>query len=417
MTTFIERFDACEGEPRLAVKDLIDVVGTITTAGSRLVAETAEPAIEDAACLAGARSAGAAIVGKTNLVELAFGTSGINPWYGTPLNPLDPTLVPGGSSSGSAVAVATGQAEVAFGTDTGGSIRIPSACCGTAGLKTTFGRVSTDGVRPLAPSLDTVGPMAASVAGLVVGMGWLEPGFTVAPRPALRLGRLRLGRLRLGSGALRRPRLGQQGPGPVDPVIEEAIDAVLGAGGFEVREVELPGWGQAWRAGIALLEAEAAQANHALLDHLHRLDPAVAKRLRRGAGMSVADLSEARVHQRRWRADLEGQLAGVELFVLPTLIGFPPSLERAESFDFTVATGPVNLAGLPALSQPVPTALAGRAVGADTARRAVPASLQLIGPAGGEELLLATGLAIESLVATGMLRYPTIPRSGRLRPG
>ncbi|MHB8506893.1 MAG: amidase family protein, partial [Acidimicrobiales bacterium] len=119
---------------RVAVKDLIDVRGTPTTAGSPAVAARARPAAADAACLAGMRAAGVCIVGKTNLHELAAGATGVNRWDGTPENPVDPRLVPGGSSSGSAVAVAADRADVAIGTDTGGSVRIPSACCGTVGL-------------------------------------------------------------------------------------------------------------------------------------------------------------------------------------------------------------------------------------------------------------------------------------------
>jgi len=140
MSTFIARFETSGPGVRLAVKDLIDMEGVPTTAGCRAVANEAVPATRDAACLAGARAAGARIVGRTNLHELALGVTGVNPWYGTPVNPLDPRLVPGGSSSGSAVAVATLEADVAYGSDTGGSVRIPSACCGTAGLKTTWCR-------------------------------------------------------------------------------------------------------------------------------------------------------------------------------------------------------------------------------------------------------------------------------------
>ncbi len=132
----------------------------------------------------GARAANASIVGKVNLYELAFGASGVNEHYGTPVNPLDPALVPGGSSSGSAVAVAADEADVAYGSDTGGSIRIPAAFCGVTGLKTTHGRISLDGVWPLAPSLDTVGPMARDVAGVAAGMALLEPGFALDPAPA-----------------------------------------------------------------------------------------------------------------------------------------------------------------------------------------------------------------------------------------
>ena len=112
MTTFITTYETTGSGPRLAVKDLIDMAGEVTTAGCRAVAETAQPATEDAACLAGALAADARIVGRTNLHELALGVTGINRWYGTPVNPLDPRLVPGGSSSGSAVAVANDDADV-----------------------------------------------------------------------------------------------------------------------------------------------------------------------------------------------------------------------------------------------------------------------------------------------------------------
>src|SRR6476469_9413736 len=135
MSTFITRLDEGGAGPRLAVKDIIDVAGVPTTAGSRAVARTAEPALDDAACLAGARAADARIVGKANLHELAMLPIGTNPWFGIPVNPLDPALIPGGSSSGSAVAVATGEADIALGTDTGGSVRVPAAGCGIAGLK------------------------------------------------------------------------------------------------------------------------------------------------------------------------------------------------------------------------------------------------------------------------------------------
>ena len=131
VSTFISRPPAGSG-PRIAVKDVIDIAGVPTTAGCKALADTAAPAARDAACMAGARAAGAAIVGKANLHELAFGASGVNQWFGTPVNPLDPALLPGGSSSGSAVAVAEGSADIGYGTDTGGSVRIPAAFCGLA---------------------------------------------------------------------------------------------------------------------------------------------------------------------------------------------------------------------------------------------------------------------------------------------
>src|ERR1700678_3709977 len=127
--------------PRLAVKDCIDVAGVPTTAGCPVVAEMAERADVDAPVVASAREGGARIVGKTGLTELCWSASGINHWAGTPVNPRDPRRLPGGSSSGSAVAVATGEADVAFGTDSGGSVRVPAACCGVVGLKTRYGRI------------------------------------------------------------------------------------------------------------------------------------------------------------------------------------------------------------------------------------------------------------------------------------
>ena len=128
--------------------------------------------------------------------------------------------MPGGSSSGSAVAVAAGEADIAYGTDTGGSIRIPAACCGIAGLKTTWGRISLEDVRPLAPALDTVGPMARDVSGLVTGMALLEPGFTIAAEAPRTVGGLAI---------------------DADPRIDAAIDGALRTAEFDVQPVQHPG--------------------------------------------------------------------------------------------------------------------------------------------------------------------------------
>ena len=181
------------------------------------------PAERDAACLAGLRAAmdagQARFVGKTNLHELAYGITGINAAFGTPVNPLDPLRMPGGSSSGSGTAVAAGEADIAYGTDTGGSIRIPAACCGITGLKTTWGRIPLDGVRPLAPGLDTVGPMARDVAGVAAGMALLEPGFTVAGTAPRTVGVLAL---------------------DADPRITAAIDDALRTAEFDVVPVTIP---------------------------------------------------------------------------------------------------------------------------------------------------------------------------------
>ena len=222
--TWILRMDEPGTGPRVAIKDLIDVVGTPTTAACR-GARRQRRARRAGRRLPGAalRAADVAIVGKANLHELACGGTGMNPHFGTPVNPFDPACIPGGSSSGSAVALADGEVDIALGSDTAGSIRNPSACCGTAGLKTTWGRIPLEGVWPLAPSLDTVGPMARDVAGVIAGMALLEPGFARRPmrhrddrpraparrRPAHRRGRRRgAGRQRARGRRRRAPRAG-----------------------------------------------------------------------------------------------------------------------------------------------------------------------------------------------------------------
>ena len=368
MTTFITRYDTSGDGVRLAVKDLIDMEGEITTAGCRAVAERAAPADRDAACLAGARAVGARIVGRTNLHELALGVTGVNPWYGTPVNPLGADLVPGGSSSGSAVAVANDDAEVALGSDTGGSVRIPAACCGVAGLKTTWGRISLQGVWPLSPSFDTVGPMARDVSGLLVGMQLLEPGFSVAPAGDVTVARLRV---------------------PADPLIDDAVDAALRRTGWSCADVTLADWDQATRDAGLLLVLEAWTSDRSLVEqHPEGIGDEVRERLRLGDAVDEAAVAAARDGQRTWIATLEDLFSRVDLLVTPTLTIFPPKIEDGGALLMARCTLPVNLAGVPALALPVPTS------------GPLPASIQLIGPPRSEERLLAAGRRLEETIAS-----------------
>lgn len=371
MATWITRLDPPGPGLRLAVKDAIDVEGVPTTVGSAAVAATALPAPADAGCVRRARAAGAVVVGKANLHELCFGTTGINPWFGTPINPLAPDRLPGGSSSGSAVAVAAHEADVGFGTDTGGSVRIPAACCGVVGLKTTWGRVPLDGVWPLAPTLDTLGPLARDVAGVVEAMRLLEVGFTPAATASPLVGRLRIP--------------------DVDPALDTAIDAVVGAAEVEVVEVELTGWGGSDGSFMTLLLAEAFAVDGYLLDQ----DPGglsghMIASLRAGARVSPAEVATARETRRRWRNEVHEVLARVPVIALATLSGPPPTLKEPDRYSLTRCTRPLNLAGVPALALPVPVP-----------GWPVPGSLQLFGAAGAEELLCATGSRLESAAATG----------------
>jgi aspartyl-tRNA(Asn)/glutamyl-tRNA(Gln) amidotransferase subunit A len=165
----------------LLVKDLIDTAGVRTTYGSRIHAEHVPTRTATAAQRL--LDAGAVLVGKANLTEFAWGVLGQNPWYGTVHNPIHPGRTTGGSSSGNAAALAAGLCELALGSDTGCSIRLPSACCDTVGLKTRWGTLPMDGIFPLCPTLDTVGPMARSVED--VALMWSALSRRAAPEPRL----------------------------------------------------------------------------------------------------------------------------------------------------------------------------------------------------------------------------------------
>ncbi len=373
--TWIVRLEAPGDGPRLAVKDCIDIEGLPTTVGCQVIAEQAKPAARDAAVVAAARRAGARIVGKTNLAELCWSARGTNPWSGTPVNPLDPRRLPGGSSSGSAVAVATGEADVALGTDTGGSVRIPAACCGIVGLKTTWGRVPVDGVYPLARSLDTVGPLGADVSAVELGMRLIEPGFA-AGSCELAAGRLRAlaaGRLRAGAD--------------IDPAVDAAVDAALAAAGVLTTDVTGLDLGAAVRAADVLIDAEGYQANAYLIPQLDRLSPQMRRNMTEAAAVTDDQVTAANRTRQAVREWFSRTLARHPVLALPTLVG-PPPLVGERGIPLTVLTMPANLAGLPALSLPVPGGPAG-----------LPASLQLIGPPGAEEQLIALGRIIEAAIA------------------
>jgi amidase len=353
---------------RLAVKDCIDVVGLPTTVGSQLVAELAVPASADAAVVAAARRAGASIVGKTNLTELCWSAAGMNDWSGTPVNPLDPLRVPGGSSSGSAVAVAVGEADVALGTDTGGSVRIPAACCGVVGLKTTWGRIPLDGVYPLAPSLDTVGPLGATVAAVELGMRLIDPGFVG----------LGGGFAELAVGRMRHD-------GLVDPATDAAVDRALAAAGVTVTDLPAIDPKAVDAVADVLIDAEGYRANLALLPYIDRLSEFVQRCLAAGAAFTDEEIAGAYRGQESVAAWFAERFAHHPFLAMATLVGAPPRLDGGHRIPLTLLTTPANVAGLPAISLPVPGGPAG-----------LPASLQLIGPPNSEPRLLSLAQTIEA---------------------
>jgi amidase len=371
MGTWVIRLNPGGDGPRLAVKDCIDVAGLPTSAGCPVVAEMAEPAASDATVVASAREAGARIAGKTGLTELCWSASGVNHWAGTPVNPRDPRRLPGGSSSGSAVAVATGEADISFGTDTAGSVRIPAACCGVTGLKTSWGRISVKGVYPLAPSLDTVGPLGADVAAVEQGMRLIDPGFTARPwNGPLLAGRLAAGGL----------------TAEVEPVVSAAVDRALAAAGIAATPVACGDLREAVLAAGVIIDAEGFRSNAYLMPYIGQLSPSVRRNMERGARLSRADRAAADLTRDRMRDALRSLLADFPVLVSPTLTGQPPLLGE-HGFALTILTAPASLAGLPALALPLPAA------------EGAIASLQIIGL--DEERVVGFGRIVEAAVALG----------------
>ena len=372
---------------RLAVKDLIDMKGVVTTAGSGLFAKNNPPAARDAKCLAIARERNVKFVGKTNLAEFALGVSGINTYFGTPKNRLagKPRIIPGGSSSGSAVAVANGSADVAFGTDTGGSIRVPAACCGIAGLKTTFGLISLEGVHPISPKyLDTVGPMAKDVTHLVQGMDLLQRGFSgryasaVAAKPSAR--GIRIGRLYVDGTA---------------PKIDRAVDDILAAKGFKVVVLDKTfksQWEQAEKDGVTVASASGwlSDGQYFGKSGISGLTTAV---LALGAIELKTSYPAALKRRAEWQRTLREVFTKVDFIALPTLKTLPPKVPfwgGSPAFEALVLTKQgtvaVNFAGNPALALPIPVE-----------DKNVPVtSLQLVGPRLSEAQLLNVGRLIEA---------------------
>jgi Asp-tRNA(Asn)/Glu-tRNA(Gln) amidotransferase A subunit family amidase len=358
--------DSETGKLRLAVKDIIDMKGEVTTAGSQYIAGTNPPAARDASCLGPARRGNVHIVGKTNLTELALGTSGLNEYYGTPVNPLAHHRIPGGSSSGSAVAVASGAADVAFGSDTAGSIRVPAACCGILGLKTTFGLVPLDGVFPLSPAhLDTIGPMAKDVPRLVQGMELLNPGFSARYRTASASAReITIGRLYLNG---------------TDSRIDRALDAALTAKGFRLIRLDdrfKAAWNEAQTNGATVAIADGWLSNHKYLGKLG-VTLTTQSTIQLGQLQLNTTYKAALRARPKWRQTLRNVFERVDFIALPTLQTLAPRkplFGRSAIFEARVLalqnTVAVNYAGNPAIAIPIP--LRGRGLPVT--------SLQLVGP-------------------------------------
>jgi Asp-tRNA(Asn)/Glu-tRNA(Gln) amidotransferase A subunit family amidase len=378
-----------EKQLRLAIKDNIDMKGVVTTAGSEYFAKTSRAASRDADCLAIARERNVQIVGKTNCSEFAVAPSGLNAYYGTPKNPFSKfhRYIPGGSSSGSAVAAADGPVDVTFGTDTAGSVRVPAACCGIVGLKTTFGLVSLKGVLPVEPQhMDTVGPMAKDVDHVVLGMDLLQRGFAaryrraIAAKPLAR--NIRIGRLYLNG---------------TDPKIDKAVDDALAQAQFQVIPLDkafTAKWDQAKRDGDTVAAA-GAWINYK--QYFGRLGVSAKTEaiIALGEFDYTTNYQNALQRQAAWQNTLRQVFKKVDFIALPTLRARPPSIPLIGRLAFLEAlvlglqnTVPVNFAGNPALAIPIPVN-----------EKDVPVtSLQLVGPRLSEAELLNAGRLVEASV-------------------
>jgi aspartyl-tRNA(Asn)/glutamyl-tRNA(Gln) amidotransferase subunit A len=349
------------GPGSLAVKDLFDTAGVRTTYGSPIFADHVPEASAEAVLRL--EAAGYAMAGKANLHEFAWGITSENRTFGTVPNPVAPGRVAGGSSGGCAAALAAGLVEGALGTDSGGSVRIPAACCGVVGFKPTYGLVPIDGCFPLAPSFDHVGPMARDVAGCERMMEALVPGFSPVE--------VSIGDLRVGVAWTER----------ADPLVRERVESV--ASGFEPVGVPWPhGVYPAFSREIVEVHAQLYPAHGALYD------PGVAAKMELALKVTDAEVAAAIAERERYRERIAA--LDVDLLITPTVpmvappVGIGDLALRERMIELTF---PWNVVGAPALALPCGPAEDG-----------LPASAQLVGRPGEDALVLAAGRALAGML-------------------
>ena len=325
-TTMGTEKDGPLADVHVSVKDLFDVAGQITTAGSKVLANSPAAAV-DSVAVARLKAAGAIIAGRTNMVEFAFSGVGINPHYGTPVNPADSTVerIPGGSSSGAAVSVATGAARVALGSDTGGSIRIPAALCGIVGFKSTARLVPTTGALPLSTSLDTVCALTHSVRDAV----------TVHEVLAARRVKLLNKPLANCNFAVARTLMQDSLDSTVAQAFERSLK-LLRSSGARVQEIELSEINELASinatGGLSAFESYAWH-QYLIAQHQTGYDPRVAVRILRGASMTTAEYIELLAARGDWITRTQNRLLGFDAVLSPTVPMVAPPIASVLTDD------------------------------------------------------------------------------------
>ncbi|MBM4464045.1 MAG: amidase [Chloroflexi bacterium] len=381
----------------VALKDLYDTAGVRTTAASKIYAQRVPQ--EDATSVARLRAAGAVLIGKTNLHEFAYGVTADSSFFGPTRNPWDPERVAGGSSGGSGAAVAAGLCAVATGSDTGGSIRIPAALCGTVGLKPTYGRISGHGLLPLSWTLDHPGPMARSVYGAAVMLSAMagydprDPASVDVPVPDYTAG------LRHGVAGLR---IGLDPQWALSGIHEDVRAAFQGALavledlGAEIVEVSVPRVVEGMEAALTILMAEATAIHEKFLrSRPDDYQPDVRARLEKGLAIRGIDYGRARRTGELLRRDLAALFQRVDLLATPMCGIIAPKIGQREVIidgeavpvmaPLTRYTRVFNLTGLPAISVPCAFSPEG-----------LPIGLQLVGRAWDEATVLWAAYAYET---------------------
>ena len=352
-----------DGVP-LAVKDLFDTAGLVTTYGSIVFAEHVPERTAEA--VARLEVAGYAIVGKTNLHEFAYGISSQNPHFGTVPNPIAPGRLAGGSSGGSAAALAAGLADAALGTDSGGSIRIPAAWCGVVGFKPSHGVVPLDGCFPLAPSFDHAGPMARSVSDCTSMLTTLVPHFRARSPESL-------DELRVGIAWTEL----------ADPLVRARVEEA-GERFPRARRFDLP---LPERVGSVFMREVAEVHRDLFREHVARYGENVRLKIERCLAVTDDELDEGLRAREAYRERCVERLQGVDLLLTPTtpFVAPPADADELTIRDAAIRfTYPFNVLGWPALALPC-----------GPAEMSLPASVQLVGRPGDDALVLAAGEQLE----------------------